>query len=640
MSRLRALMLRSVLAAACLVLGGTAVAMAFAYPLVGVIVVVGLVVARSQAPPRPGHSHGSARLADLADLQRAGMLSGKGLILGTTGYLPKPTRWQAVACVLSPGVPSEFANRAFLEAFTSNAAGQALIRVANYVHLATFAPTGRGKSVSVIVPNLLTYPGSCVVIDPKGELYRATSDQRYARGGDICVYDPFGIACADGDRLNPLDFIDENALDFIDQCRDVAAAMVVRTGNEHDPHWNDRAEHVIMAMIAFVCACEPDRSQRNLSLVRELLASPQKMTRALQAMQMQGDRFGGVVSRLGHELNWLTGDERASVMSTVQRHSAFLDGPAIAGQTRNTTFNPRVMRTGKWPVTLYLCLPAERLGTLSAVQRLWVTTLLRVLTRGSLANERRPVLFFLDEAAHLGKIQALEDAVSTMRGMGIRLWFFFQSLDQVKKCFGERASTFLDNIDTQQYFGLNAFESAETISKRAGDATILIRQVNDSISRSRPHVHGAGGHQQGASTTTNHGTTYSEKGRRLFMPDEVLTLPEDLSLVFHRNLPVITTRLFRYFETPEFVRGAVGKLRRFALARIILCFLIFAILGLIALAPDPRPVVPPAPVTTGRVSRTHVRSVTPSPRTDTSAHRPGRIPPGYQPGKLGSPLAR
>ncbi len=136
-------------------------------------------------------------------------------------------------------------------------------------------------------------------------------------------------------------------------------------------------------------------------------------------------------------------------------------------------------------MTVFLILPPERLVSLAPLMRLWIGSILRGPSRGK-ADERNPVLFLIDEAAHLGQIQALEDAVTLMRGYGIRLWFFFQSVGQLTKSFGERAGTFLDNIDTQQYFGTNAFESAEAISKRIGDATIEVKSVNDTTSSSRP----------------------------------------------------------------------------------------------------------------------------------------------------------
>ena len=199
-------------------------------------------------------------------------------------------------------------------------------------------------------------------------------------------------------------------------------------------------------------------------------------------------------------------------------------------------------------MTLYLILPPERLVSLAPLMRMWVATVLRVLTRG-LPSEHNPVLFLLDEAGHLGHIQTLEDAVTMLRGYGIRVWFFFQSLGQLRKAFGERADVFLDNIDTQHYFGINAYESAEAISKRSS-------------------------------------LTYSETGRRLYKPEEVIGLPEDIALVFHRNLPVVPVQLLRYYDAPEFKRGRTGAARGVGIAAIrgmILSFAFGALVAIVAL---------------------------------------------------------
>ncbi len=453
-----------------------------------------------------------------------------------------------------------------------------------FTHLATFAPTGRGKGVGVLVPNLMTYGASCVVTDPKGELYAITAKHRYDRlGHNIYLFDPFGVCNVASDTFNPLDFIDASADDFLDQCRDLANMLVVRTGTEHEPHWNDSTELFLTGLIGFVCACEPDPAQRNLQLVREIASSPDRLAKALDAMQ-KTEGFGDVISRLGHQLTWFTGEELSSVLTTLHRHSAGLDSPVMATHTRQSSFDPRKLRSER--ATLYLCLPADRLETLAPLQRMWIGSLLRVLTRGQ-ADERNPVLFFIDEAAHLGRIQALQDAVTLMRGMGIRLWFFFQSIGQLQTCYGEHAATFLDNIDTQQYFGTNAVESAEAISKRIGDATILIESLNKTTSRSRPDGH-YGGHQQAGSYSTSASTTYFETGRRVFKLEEVLTLPDDFAFVFHRNLSVIPAKLSKYFEDPHFLRGTHAKARK-RISAVTTILALIALIGLLVIAALPTP---------------------------------------------------
>ena len=117
-------------------------------------------------------------------------------------------------------------------------------------------------------------------------------------------------------------------------------------------------------------------------------------------------------------------------------------------------------------------------------------------------------------------MQALEDAVTLMRGMGIRLWLFFQSLEQLKKCFGDNAGTVLDNLATQQYFSINSYETAEAMSKRIGDETIVIRTEGDNRGTSSP-IGGDGKNPGNRNSGSNYNT--SETARRLLKPEEILT---------------------------------------------------------------------------------------------------------------------
>lgn len=497
-------------------------------PLGGLLLITSLVLAVASRRTAPAvTSHGSARLAGWNDAARGGLLERDGLILGRADRLAD-----------RPG----------------KRGAETLLRINKFTNLATFAPTGRGKGVSVLIPNLLSYRGSVVVTDPKAENYRITAAHRLkAFGQRQYRLDPFRLCGIGEDRLNPLDFIAETDIDFLEACRDLANQIVLRQGTEHEPHWNDSAEIIIYALIAYVCACE--KADRNLITVRHILTSKQRLGRAVEVMQ-KDPRLHGVIAELGHLLTNYAGDELASILSTVQRHTAFLTTPVVAHCLSASSFEPRELRTAQG-ASVFLCLPAERLETLAPLMRLWVGTLLRATTRGT-PTEKHPVLFLLDEAAHLGRIRLLEQAVTLMRGYGIRLWFFFQSLNQVKACYGEQASTILDNIDTQQFFGINCLETAEAISKRIGDATITVASRGESSNYSRPVGSSFGQAPQQASHSSGTSVTYSEMARRLLFPDEILRLPEDTSLLFHRNVPVVLATLLKYYEEPSLRRAVEG----------------------------------------------------------------------------------
>ncbi len=548
-----AMLCRLILIAACFFVGLAVLTLCLVAPPVA-WGLAGLVLWKQARKVPLLFSGGTACFASLGLLLRYGLLQDFGLILGTADDAPLPSRFQGLRALLSPGTASRHACRLFLAAFFGRWCLEGtMIRLHSFTHLATFAPTGRGKGVSVLIPNLLSYLHSCVVTDPKCELFQVTSEHRRKRFGHrIIRLDPYRLGGPGGDTLNPLDFINDKHEDFLDQCRDLAAALVMRSGQEKEPFWNDAAELVICAVIAFICACETNPAERTLQNMRDIVASRKRFAQTIEVMQ-QVTTHGGVVSRLGHLLTWFVDRELGSVLTNVQRHTQFLDSPAIAKHTARSSFDLMALRSGR--MTVYLCMPVDRLTTMAPIQRMWIATILRVITRGR-PSERNPVLFLLDEAAHLGKIQVLEDAVTVMRGMGIRLWFFFQSLNQIKECYGEKAGTFLDNIDTQQYFGTNHYETADAVSKRIGDGTILVNSRNWGKGSSTPA--GGVGHQAG-SYSANWGSTSSEMSRRLFRPEEIIGLPEDTALVFHRNLPVIVSRLLRYYDSPAFAKGGTGK---------------------------------------------------------------------------------
>ena len=123
------------------------------------------------------------------------------------------------------------------------------------------------------MPNLLSYRGSVVTCDPKSELWHLTAAHRRDRLGQrIVLLDPGGLCKATSDGFNPLDFIEPSSPDFFDRCRDLANMLVVRTGEEREPFWNDASEIVLTAFIAFVCI-EPQKHLRNLTTVLKLVSS-------------------------------------------------------------------------------------------------------------------------------------------------------------------------------------------------------------------------------------------------------------------------------------------------------------------------------------------------------------------------------
>ena len=172
------------------------------------------------------------------------------------------------------------------------------------------------------------------------------------------------------------------------------------------------------------------------------------------------------------------------------------------------------------------------------------------------------VTFLLDEAASLGRMDALDDAVGLGRGYGIRLQFYYQSVSQLRKCFPEgQEQTLLSNV-SQVFFGTNDLSTAEYVSNRLGESTIVVSSGGTGSGTSRQS---SGNNQSSTGSSTNESSNWSQMGRRLLKPDEVLGLSERIAITFTPGVPPIWTTLVRHYEESLVGRGP-GFLERFRAA--------------------------------------------------------------------------
>jgi type IV secretion system protein VirD4 len=481
---------------------------------------------------------GSARWADASDLHKAGMLDGKsGLILGRLTETRRRLL-PALIALVDKRVDAFTACRQFLAALRKS--GSVLVKL-NPVHVAVFAPTGVGKGVSMVVPFLETCPDSCVVVDFKGELARLTADRRRAMGHNVRIIDPYMQVTRKPDRLNPLDGINRNSPLAIDECRDMANALVIRTGEEKDPHWVDSAETFISAMLAAV-AYYGEQGERSLQTVRTLLSNPAKMEAIIRLMCESGNAWSGMLARMGHQLTRFQGNELASCHTTVSRFLKFLDTIAVAENTNASTFDPADLVRRK--TTVYLVLPPEHVRAQQALLRLWIGSMLRAVVKGGL-QEQNLVHFVLDEAATLGHMDAIDDAVDKYRGYGVRLQFYYQSVGQVRKCFPDgQEQTLLSNV-SQIFFGVNDKDTAQYVSDRLGEETIIVTSggTSSGTTRQEPMVG-----QSTISHSTQRSDNWAQQARRLLKPEEVAALSSRIAITFTPGVPPVWTTLIRYYE--------------------------------------------------------------------------------------------
>jgi type IV secretion system protein VirD4 len=457
--------------------------------------------------------------------------------------------------------------------------GAPLVTLSRAVHTAVFAPTGVGKGVSLVMPFLMSSSDSCVVSDLKGDLATSTAQLRVERFEHrAAVLDPFCVVTKSPDTFNPLDFIDRNSPNALDDCRDLAKAMVVRTGEEKERHWDDSAEIWLTGLIALT-VYYGSQNDRSLQTVRRIITDQQRLDASLRLM-CESDACGGLLARVGSQLTQFKDKELASVMTTVNRHMAFLDTPAVVASTLKSSFDPAELRGGK--LTVYLVLPPDHVRAQSALLRLWVGSTLRSQVKGGL-QEAVKVHFVLDEAASLGRMECLEDAVDKYRGYGVRLQFYYQSIGQLKKAWPEGQDQTLLANTSQVFFGVNDHQTAQYVSDRLGDGTIMVTNFGSNAGGSRQKsTRGQPSSNEGASWGTS--TNNQQAARRLLKPEEVAGLDPRVAITFTPGARPIASRLIRYYEEPDFGRGNGGWKRAKQAFRVLaLSALVLAVAAFFAL---------------------------------------------------------
>jgi type IV secretion system protein VirD4 len=321
-------------------------------------------------------------------------------------------------------------------------------------HLMTVAPTGAGKGVGVIIPTLLTYPGSVIVTDIKGENYQVTARRRREMGQQVVVLDPFGLVTPKerADRLNPFDLFALPGSDPESDAEMLAAQLAVGHEFGTDRYWEDTGRGLVSGLVADVATSFP-AEKRTLCTLRELLYSDELDYNLAVALDTRKD----TMSPLARDefVAYLAAPQdktRPCIRTTAVTFVKCLGSTAVARSLERSTFDLADLLNNR-PVTVYLVLPPEKMLSHRALLRLWVVTLLTtVMRRRRLPRQR--TLFLLDEAAQLGPLDLLPQSVSLLRGYGLQVWTFWQDLSQLMKLYPQNWESLVNNAAVLQVFGV------------------------------------------------------------------------------------------------------------------------------------------------------------------------------------------
>ena len=482
---------------------------------VSIAVAIGMSVWRAREASH-AETYGSARWANADEVKAAGLLGPDGVVLGRLDG--------------------------------------AYLRHDGPEHVLCFAPTRSGKGVGLVVPSLLTWPGSCIVHDIKGENWGLTAGLR-AGFGRVLLFDPTNTASA---AYNPLLEVRRGEWEVRD-VQNVADVLVDPEGSlERRNHWEKTSHSLLVGAILHVLYAEKDKT---LAGVASFLSDPRRPIETTLIAMMTTAHLGRhgphpVVASAARELMNKSDNERSGVLSTAMSFLGLYRDPVVAQVTRHCDWRIADIAGEKKPTTLYLVVPPSDISRTKPLIRLILNQIGRRLTEDLHAtNRRHRVLLMLDEFPALGRLDFFESALAFMAGYGLKSFLIAQSLNQIEKAYGANNSI-LDNCHVRVSFATNDERTAKRVSDALGTATEMRAMKNYAGHRLSPWL----GHLM---------VSRSETARPLMTPGEVMQLPPEDEIVMVAGVHPIRARKASYFEDTRLAerilpapKSAEGEARR------------------------------------------------------------------------------
>ncbi len=413
-------------------------------------------------------------------------------------------------------------------------------------HAITFGANRSGKGAGCIIPALLVYAGSVVVIDPKAETVWATYQQRERLGQRVVILDPWdevnrrygskvGVKVPTT-KFNPLTILNPRSPEFADEVTMIAEGVIVSTNL--DSHWTDSARELVGGLIAAVAERNPGVG--SFDDVRRLLTAPDDVLQ--QAVRIIVERNPGSLAarklaRFIPAPGKSASNEISSIRSTAITQTAIFDAGTLlaAMETAPDAFTLPELASAR--VTIYLVLPVDKLQTHGRWLRLMLELIFRAVA--SLATPPDPpFLMILDELGTItpgqqgGGLPLVTRAAGLAAGLGIRLWCFFQDINQASRDYPQSWETLLGNAAMIQILRVNDNSTAKYFAEYLGTTTITQREIR----------FGQGG---GVGMPQ-----YFSRPARL--PHEIIQMPVGRTLVLFAGGSYYELTQVPYFKEPRF----------------------------------------------------------------------------------------
>lgn len=449
---------------------------------------------------KPESIHGDAKWATVKDIKKMGLRSKTGILLG------------------------KYKNR--------------LLIADGYQHILLFAPTGSGKGVGFVIPNLLFWRDSVIIHDIKLENYELSSGWRKKHLKQKVVLwnpaDPDGISHC----YNPMDWISKKPGQMVDDVQKICNFLL-----PEQEFWQNEARALLTGIMLYLVAAEDKpatlgevvRTLRNDDVVYNLAVVLDTMGKKIHPVS-----YMNIASYLQKP-----DKERGSVTSTANSSLELWANPLIDATTATSDFNLHEFKIT--PHTAYIGLTPDNITRLKPLMSMFYQQAAAFFTAHMpQPQEKFGVLMLMDEFPTLGKMEQFQAGIAYFRGYRVRLFLIIQDTEQLKGIYEESGmNSFLSNSTYRITFAANNMETANLISQLLGNKTA------QQISYNKPKY-----------LDLNPGARslhVSDTQRALLLPQEVIQLPRDEEIILIESQPAIKAKKIFYFKDRFFTSKLLPK---------------------------------------------------------------------------------
>ena len=448
--------------------------------------------------------HGTARFAREGEIRREGLRAASGIVVGRK-------------------------------------AGRFLI-FGGSEHVLLEAPTRAGKGVGVVIPNLLTWPDSVVVLDVKRENWGASAGYRARAGQAVHLFDPLDAEGRTA-RYNPLAHIRRtDDIEVVNELQKIAG-MLFPAPERSDPFWAEAARAAFVGVGALV-ASNPGLPFTIGEIYRRLTSGDPKsdLPAALQEARRVGQRLSQACVSAIQDFTSASDNTFSGIKQTITARLNLWLNPMVDTATSESDFDLREVRRRR--MSIYLGVSPDNIDRIAPIYSLFLQQLVDLNTRDLPEGASNvPVLVLLDEFARLGKASVIASGFSYVAGYGLRLVPVIQSRSQLRAIYGpDVTDEIIANCGLEVVFTPKELKVANELSERLGFFTMNVK------SRSRT-IHGL---------LANRSISESDQRRALLLPQELMQLPKNELLLLRAGIPPIRGRKIAYYRMPRFTRRVVA----------------------------------------------------------------------------------